>query len=102
LIGKWKAKQIVNDDGDLNDDQISLTYLFTENGRFERIEDGRTEEGEWKLSDDKSRILFTYDENKITREKTIKELSDHTLILEGKVGKSNTKETLERKTHDTE
>ncbi len=82
IAGEWKVTQLNFAGLTLTGDQVSLAYSFKNDGTFSRTEDGKTEDGKWELTgEDKKLELQLTDGSKL--EKTVKELTEEKLVLEG-------------------
>ena len=83
LAKDWKATELTFAGVTLTGDQVSLVYSFKNDGTFSRTMDGKTEDGKWDLTGDDKKLELQFNEGSAKLEKTVKELTEEKLVLEG-------------------
>lgn len=80
----WKALIFETPTAKLTSDLVDIKFNFKENGEFDYSEDGKKENGSWKVNEEGTMILLEYKDGK-KADYTITELKEDKMILTGKV-----------------
>jgi len=82
LAKKWKVTELDLSGTKLTGDQINITYDFNPDGTFYKTEDGKTQDGNWKLTEADTLILSPKNQDsKIERK--IETLTPEKLVISG-------------------
>jgi hypothetical protein len=94
LVKEWKTVSLELAGNKLPADIVSGKLLIKEDGSFSKTEEGKTQEGKWALSEDETKLTFTFSADNRVAEKVIKEITETTLVLEGEEYTMNRLETF--------
>jgi len=83
ITRKWKATEFETPNVKLSGELIDIRFNFKPDMTFEYSEDGKKDSGTWKLNDQESQIMLTY-QNDVKSDLDIKELTENKLVLAGK------------------
>jgi hypothetical protein len=79
----WKAAQIETPTVKLSGEFVDIKFNFKADGTFEYSEDGKKDEGKWKLNQEETMIMLEYSDGR-KADHDIKELSEDKMTIAGK------------------
>lgn len=83
IAGKWKATEFETPTIKLSGELTDIRFDFKKDMTFEYFEDGKKDNGIWKLNDQENQVMLTY-QNNVKSDLDIKELKEGKLVLSGK------------------
>ncbi|MFN3404564.1 MAG: lipocalin family protein [Cytophagaceae bacterium] len=96
ITGEWQATELELAGNNLDPKDIGgISYSFSKDGKFEYVEAGQTEEGNYAISQDGNKLNLNYEGNRSV-EKEIIELSNETLVISGEEHGMSRKITLKK------
>jgi hypothetical protein len=83
VAGKWKATEFETPNIKLSGELIDIRFDFKPDMTFEYSEDGKKDNGTWKLNEQENQVMLTY-QNDVKADMDIKELTKDKFVLAGK------------------
>lgn len=79
----WKAAEIETPTVKLSGEFVDIKFNFKTDGTFEYSEDGKKDEGKWKLNQEETMLMLEYTDGR-KADHDIKELSGDKMVIAGK------------------